>query len=101
MFNIFFNDFFFFIQKASVHKFADKNTLCSFAKTLRELVTILQSECETAINWLYSNKIIVNPDKCQVIHLDKSRSDSTNKEVEIGNEKDRSTSPVKFLRSSY
>ena len=47
LFNIFFNDFFFFIPKESVHNFADDNTLCSFAKTLRGLV--LQSECETAI----------------------------------------------------
>ena len=97
LFNIFFNDFFFFIPKASVHNFADDNTLCSFAKTLRGLVTILQSECETAINWLHNNKMIVNPDKFQVILLDKGRPDNTNIEVEIGNEKTRSTSSVKLL----
>ena len=59
----------------SVHDFADDNTVCSFAKILRGLVTILQSECETAINWLHNNKMIVNPDKFQVIILDKGRSD--------------------------
>ena len=101
MFNIFFNDFFFFIQKASVHKFADKNTLCSFAKTLRELVTILQSECETAINWLYNNKMIVNPDKFQVIFLDKGRSDNTNIEVEKGNEKNQTDLVNEASWSSY
>ena len=58
------------------------NTLCSFAKTFREIVRILQSECETAINWLYSNKMIVNTDKFQLILLDKCRSDKTNIEVE-------------------
>ena len=65
--------FFFFIPKASVHNFADANTLCSFTKTLRGLVTItiLQSECETSLNWLHSNKMIVNPDKFQVTFLDK------------------------------
>ena len=81
--------FSFFIPKASVHNFADDNTLCSFAKTLRGLVTILQSECETAINWLHNNKIILNPDKFQVILLDKGRSDKTNIEVEIGNKKNQ------------
>ena len=35
LFNIFFNDFLFFIPKASVHKFADDNTLASFASTLK------------------------------------------------------------------
>ena len=84
---IFFNNIFFFIPKASVHNLADDNTLCSFAKTLRELVTVLQTECETAINWLYNNKIIVNPDTFQVIRLYKGRSGNTNIEVEIGNEK--------------
>ena len=63
LFNILFNDFFFFIPKASVDNFADDNTLWSFVKTLRELVMILQSECETSINWLYNNKMILNPDK--------------------------------------
>ena len=96
LFNIF-NDFFFFVPEASVHNFADDNTLCSFAKTLRGLVTILQSECETAINWLHNNKMIVNPDKFQVILLDKGRSDNINIEVEIGNEKISSNSSVKLL----
>ena len=42
LFNIFFNDFFFSIPKGSVRNFADDNTLCSFTKTLRGLLTILQ-----------------------------------------------------------
>ena len=94
MFNIFFNDFLVFIPKASVHNFADDNALCSFAKTLKGLVTISQSECETAINWLHNNKM---KQKFQVIVLDKHRSDNTNIEVEIGNEKISSTLSVKLL----
>ena len=97
LFNIFFNDFFFFIPKASVHNFADDNTLCSFAKTLRGLVTILQSECETTINWIRNSKMIVNPDKVHIILLDKGSYDNTNIEVEIGDEKISSTSSVKLL----
>ena len=97
LFNIFFNDSFFFSPKASVHNFADGNNLCSFANTLRELVTILESECETAINWIYNNKMIKKPNKFQVILLDKGRSDNTNIEIEIGNEKTKSTSSVKPL----
>ena len=42
LFNIFFNDFFFSIPKGSIRNFADDNTLCSFTKTLRGLLTILQ-----------------------------------------------------------
>ena len=81
LFNIFFNDIFFFIPKASVHNFADDNTLASFASTLKEVLTILESECEAAINWLHNNKMIVNPDKFQVILLYKRGSDNTNIEI--------------------
>ena len=41
--------------------------------------------------------MIVNPDKLQVILLDKGRSDNANIEVEIGNEKIRWNSSVKLL----
>ena len=84
----FFKDFFFFIPKALVHNFAHDNTLSSFASTLKELLPILKSECEAAINWLYNNKMTsLTPDKFQVIHLNKRGSDNTNIEVKIGNEK--------------
>ena len=46
----FFNDFFFFISKASVHNFVNDTTLVSFPSTLDELLPILESECEAAIN---------------------------------------------------
>ena len=50
LFNIFFNDFFFFIPKASVHDFAVNNTLVSFESTPEKLLPVLESECEEAIN---------------------------------------------------
>ena len=45
-----FNDFFFFIPEALVHNFVDDNTLASFASPLKELLPILESECEAASN---------------------------------------------------
>ena len=41
--------------------------------------------------------MIVNPDKIQVILLDKGGSDNTNIKLKIGNEKIKSTSSVKLL----
>ena len=32
---------------------------------MTELLEILRKECETAINWFKTNKMIVNPDKFQ------------------------------------
>ena len=54
--------FSFLFKKRPFIIYADDTTQCSFAKTLSELVTILQLECETAINWLSANKMTVNPD---------------------------------------
>ena len=57
----------------------------------------MESECEAAITWVHNNKLIVNPDKIQVILLDKGGSDNTNIKLKIGNEKIKSTSSVKLL----
>ena len=56
----------------------------------------MESECEAAINWLYNDKMIDNPDKFQVILLDKRGSDNTNIELKIGTEI-KSISSVKLL----
>ena len=37
LFNVFFHDFFFFMHHATVHNFADDNTLSRFAKTFAKL----------------------------------------------------------------
>ena len=88
LYNISFNDFFFFIPKASAHNFALDHTLASFASALKELMPI---------NWLHNNKMIVNPHKFQVVPLDKGGLDNTNIELKIGNEKIKLTSSVKLL----
>ena len=97
LYNIILKDFFFFIPKASVHNFVDDNTLACFESTTKKLLLILESECETATNWLHNNKIIVNSDKFQVILLEKRGSNNTNIEVKVGNEKIKSTLSVKLL----
>ena len=58
-----------------VHNFTDDNTSSSFAKTVNNLVSILESESGCAINWFRDNSKIGNPDKFQAILLDKRNSD--------------------------
>ena len=74
LFNTFLN-FFYDIENATVHNFADDNTLSCFAKTVRDLVNILKEESEVAINWFSSNKMIINPNKFKSIILSKNKSD--------------------------
>ena len=75
LFNAFLNDFFYDIENASVHNFADDNTLSCFAKTVKDLINVLKEESEVAINWFSSNKMIVNPDKFKSIIVTKNKSD--------------------------
>ena len=51
LFNCFFNDFFYFIEKASAHNFADGNTLSKIEETIQNLIALLETESNTVIEW--------------------------------------------------
>ena len=67
LFNCFFN-YFFYIEIANAHNFADHNTLNTFANNTQNLIHLLESESSIAIKWFEDNKMIVNPGKFQVIN---------------------------------
>ena len=97
LFNVFINDFFFFIKRASVHNFADDNTLSSFAKTVSDLIKTLEDESRAAINWFSMNHMIANPDKFKTIILDKQNSDFSNTKISVNNENLEIVPSVKLL----
>ena len=84
LYNLLFNDFFYFILLATAHNFADDNTLAYFSTTIQELIASLESECEVALNWFNENKMIVNPGKFRGIIIDKRKQDHANKIFKIG-----------------
>ena len=71
LFNIFINDLFMWIDEASLHNFADDNTLSAFAKSIKELIRILENESEIAITWFKENGMSVNPEKCHGIIINR------------------------------
>ena len=83
---------------ASAHNFADDNTLSSFAKTIENLISILESESEIAINWFKDNHMIVNPGKFQAIIFDKHKGNHTNQIINIDQKEIKAVSKVKLLR---
>ena len=97
LFNIFFKDFFHFILVASAHNFADNNTLSSVAKTIENLISILESESEIAINWFKNNHMIVNPGKFQAIIFDKHKGNHTNRTTNINQKEIKAVAKVKLL----
>ena len=95
--NLSINDLLFFILIASVHDFADDNTLSAFAETVSKLISILQSDSEVITDWFKKNQMIVNPDKFQIIILDKKKGDHTNENVVIDNKKIKTVTLVELL----
>ena len=99
LFNVFINDFFYFIKRPSVHNFADDNTVSSFAKTVSDSIKTLEDESRYAINWFSMNHMIANPDKFKAIILDKQNSDFSNTKISVNNEKPRNCSFSKTPRN--
>lgn len=82
-FNVFLNDIFFFLKKASLHNYADDNTLSAFSTDVNSLINILSEESEVAIKWLESNHMIVNPNKFQAIIVSKNKNQLNTDDIKI------------------
>ena len=91
-FNCFFNDFFCFIDKASVHNFADDNSLSAFQSDIKNLKLILESDSKKAISWFQSDKMIVNRGKFRDIIIGKKKQNNTAEYISI-DQKNIKTSP--------
>ena len=91
LFNCFFNDFFYFIEKASAH------TLSMIEETIQNLIALLETESNTAIEWFQNNKMMVNPGKFQATIIDKKKKCHANETLKIGNKIIKASSSVKLL----
>ena len=96
-FNLSINDLFFFNEKASMHNFADDNTLSAWGETVSKLIDTLESESNIAIDWFTKNEMIINPDKFQAIILDKKKSNLTNIPLTVDNQTIKSVPSVELL----
>ena len=96
-FNLSINDLFFFIEKVSMHNFADDNTLSAWGETVSKLIDTLELESNIAIDWLTKNEMIINPDKFQAIILDKKKSNLTNIPLAADNQTIKSVPSVELL----
>ena len=96
-FNCFFNDFFCFIDKASVHNFADDNSLSAFQSDIKNLKLILESDSKKAISWFQSDKMIVNRGKFRDIIIGKKKQNNTAEYISIDQKNIKTSPSVKLL----
>ena len=85
LFNIFLNDLLKVLKNSDVYKFADDNTILVASKSRGTLLKILKNESELALNWFRNNNMIMNPDKFQLMLLQKSKLEIDNNEIESVN----------------
>ena len=72
LFNIFLNDLLEVLKNSDIYNFADGNTISVTLKNRDTLLETLKNESESAVNWFRNNNMIVNPDKVQLMLLQKS-----------------------------
>ena len=77
--------------------FEDDNTLSSFGKTIENLLSILESENEIAINWFKDNYMIVNPGTIQLVIFDKQKGNHSNQIINIDQKETKVVSKVRLL----
>ena len=61
LFNLYIYDLFLYTKKATLHNYADDNTLTAFSNSVPNLFRILEQESNVAIDWLERNQMIANP----------------------------------------
>ena len=79
-----------------MRNFSD-NTLSGWGETLSKLIGTLESENNIAIDWFTKNKMFINPEKSQVIILDKKKSNLTNIPLTFDNQTVRSVASAEIL----
>ena len=89
LFNFYINDLFLFINQATLHNYADDDTLAYFSKSMPDLVKTLEKETGVALPWLKNNEIIANPEKFRAILLRKNRTYTSGMPISIKEKSNR------------
>ena len=96
LFNIFINDLVYFI-KSDLGNFADDNSISDAAKTIPDLINILENESSNAIEWFRGNDMIVNPEKFQAIIFNRRLKDENTYTLNFDNKVIQTSSEVVLL----
>ena len=65
LFNIIINGMFYFMEKCSLYKYADHNSLSNSAASVDEVLSHLQPDCVISIRWFKNNGMEANPNTFQ------------------------------------
>ena len=98
LFNIFINDIFFFLDKIKIANFADDNTVYTVENDIMELLTTLESEILSVLNWFKLNEMKPNQGKCHLLVADiNHKSYTSNSHIYLDNAFVENEESVKLL----
>ena len=75
LFNIYLSDLFLFCQDINIANYADDNSPYSCNNDIESVISQLQMDSKTLLNWLDNNRLKANPDKFHLV-LSESNKDS-------------------------
>ena len=97
LFNFNINDLFLFVKEATLHNYADDNTLAYFSKTLSNLIEVLEEEAGVALTSLKQNQMIAYPEKFHALLIKKDQTNTSGQNFNIQGKMFKSEETVKLL----
>ena len=97
LFNTYINDLFLFINRVTLHNYADDNTLAYFSKDTIKFDRGLEEEAGVALTWLKQNKMIANPEKLHSLLTRKDQTNTSGENFNIQGKMIKSEETVKLL----
>ena len=67
LFNIFMNDFFYFIEDTYICSFTDDNSLYLIEENFKEVENMLKKNFVLLQGWFYENQMVLNLGKCHYL----------------------------------
>ena len=97
LFNIFLNDLLEVLKNSNIYNVADGNTISVASKNRDTWIETLKNESESVVNWFRNNNMIVNPDKFQLMLLQKYTKKVIQEKLQINNNEIESENLVTLL----
>ena len=97
LFNIFLNDLLEVLKNSDIYNVADGNTISVASKNRDTWIETLKNESESVVNWFRNNNMIVNPDKFQLMLLQKYTKKVIQEKLQINNNEIESENLVTLL----
>ena len=97
LFTIYIKNLFLFIKQATLHNYANDNTLAYFSKTSSDLIGVLEEEAGIALTWLKQNQMIANLEKFHALLIKKDQTNTSGENINIQGKMIKSEETVKLL----